>query len=235
MSLRVRFMSAALAAIIAASLAAAPPKLTIPSEVRPSGQYAVMVPETDAVSVLYIGLDGIDPIPPQLLNDKRTFALDCYGKTPGAYRFVAVGAGKDGEQVRTDFILVVPGKAPTPEPPKDPPVKDPPKDPPTNPAPKVKLFFLVIRDAAPAPPEFTRIMDLKGWKDLRAAGHSVLDVSEAEALAKYQVKLTNWNRAPVVVVLRNKADRTGSEVVKQPVPLPTTDEGIAALAKEVAQ
>lgn len=96
---------------------AEPPSIEIPPEVRPSGQYATLIPKTDAVTIIYVGLDGIDSVPSQFLSDKRAFLLDCYGKPKGRYRFVAVGAGKTGEQTRVDFVVVVDNAPPSPVPP----------------------------------------------------------------------------------------------------------------------
>jgi hypothetical protein len=98
------------------SLLGAPPRLVIPPEVKPSGQYAQLVPDTDAVSITYVGLDRVDPIPSAVLKDARLFLLDTRGLPEGRYRFVAVGAGKDGEQTRADFAVLV-GDNPPPVPP----------------------------------------------------------------------------------------------------------------------
>lgn len=103
-----------------------PPKLTVPAEVKPTGQYCEMVPQTDAVSVTYVGLDGVEPIPSHWLNDRRAFRLDARGLAKGRYRFAAIAAGQKGEQSRADFALVIgdapgpapgPGPGPGPEPP----------------------------------------------------------------------------------------------------------------------
>jgi hypothetical protein len=105
----------------------APPTLKIPPEIKPAGQYAMLAPDTDAVSVLYVGLTGVDPIPSAVLKDGRLFLLDTRGLAKGRYRFAAVGAGKDGEQTRTDFVVVVGESPPGPTPP-DPtpgPIDDP--------------------------------------------------------------------------------------------------------------
>lgn len=91
-----------------------PPALEIPSEVRPAGQYCTLVPKTDAVSVSYVGLSGLDPVPSSLLKDARTFLLDTRGLAVGRYRFAAVGASKTGEQARADFDVVIGTPPPTP-------------------------------------------------------------------------------------------------------------------------
>src|SRR5229473_610438 len=103
-----------------------PPSLDIPDEVKPAGQFIIFTPKTDAVSVTYIGLDSLEPLPPAILKDGRMFALDCYGKPVGRYRFAAVAAGKTGEQTRKDFVAVI-GTGPLPPNPPNPP--NPPADP----------------------------------------------------------------------------------------------------------
>lgn len=157
-------------------LFATPPKLEFPNEVRPDGQYAVIVPTTDAVSVIYIGLDGVEPIPPQFLSDKRSFLLDCFGKQPGLYRFVAVGASSSGEQARKSFTLVIPAQN-TPEPPKNPPTKppvDPPKDPPQNPPakppvnPSVKVWVVIAVPEGPVDPALAKKLKGDAWVALDA-------------------------------------------------------------------
>lgn len=119
---------AALFAIAAGLAAAAPPALDVPAEVRPVGGYARLTPKTDAVSVVYVALDAADPFPSEELKDGRRFLLPVHGLKEGRYRFVAVAAGKGGEQARAEFVVVVgtapappgptpPGPAPTPDPP----------------------------------------------------------------------------------------------------------------------
>lgn len=105
------------AALVTAGMAvAAPPQLEIPAEVSPDGQYVRFVPKTDAVSVVYVPLDGVEPFPAEFLKDQRAFVLDRASLAPNkAYRFVAVAAGKGGEQSRKEF-RVVNGTPPTPVP-----------------------------------------------------------------------------------------------------------------------
>jgi hypothetical protein len=105
----------------------APPTLKIPPEIKPAGQYAMLAPDTDAVAVTYVGLDRVDPIPSAVLKDGRLFLLDTRGLARGRYRFAAVGAGKDGEQTRVDFVVNIGDAPPGPTPP-DPtpgPIDDP--------------------------------------------------------------------------------------------------------------
>src|SRR5262245_13373186 len=100
---------------------AEPPKLKI--EVPPpSGQYLSFTPDTDAKSIVYVGLDGVDPFPTSELKDPRRFLLSTRGLAEGKYRFAAIAASATGEQTRVDFVVVIgPGSDPNipPPPPKD--------------------------------------------------------------------------------------------------------------------
>lgn len=110
-------------------LLAQPPKVKIDNEVRPNGQYVRFTPDTDAVSVTYIGLDGVDAFPNEELKDSRRFLLDIRGLEQNrSYRFAAVASSKTGEQTRVDFLVVIgiPQPLPTPPGPKPPPSPTPP-------------------------------------------------------------------------------------------------------------
>ena len=103
--------------LFSTSLYAVPPQLEIPNEVKPVDGYVTVLPKTDAVSVLYISLDGLSPFPSALLKDARYLVVPTKGEKSGRYRFVAVGASKEGEQVRVDFVVVVGNQPLPPEPP----------------------------------------------------------------------------------------------------------------------
>jgi hypothetical protein len=122
--MRIAFLSLAL---LAASAFAAPPPIDIPAEIRPAGQYITLTPATTAVALDYVGLDGLEPLPPSLLKDVRMFVLDTRGLAKGRYRFIAVGASGTGELARAAFAVVIgdapppgPGPGPVPPPPDDP-------------------------------------------------------------------------------------------------------------------
>lgn len=215
-----RRLYATLVLVLAAAPAAwaVPPKLKIPDEVKPSGQYVQVVPETDAVSVVYVGLSGLEPIPPVFLADKTAFLMDTYGKPAGRYRFVAVAASKTGEQVRQDFVVVI-GTATVP------PV-EPPVDPPTRPT--TGLYFLIVRPDGPADPAFTKAMQLPEWKTLAEKGHQFKDKTVAEA-AKIGWKVAT--ASPVVLVLATTPDGKNHRLVRGPLPLPTTGADVLKLAE----
>lgn len=213
-----------LALLLAASVTlAAPPKLDLPAEVRPAGDYARFTPETDAASVVYVGLSGVDAFPSEELRDPRRFLLPVRGLPAGRYRFAAVAAGKTGEQVRADFAVVVGPGTPT-DPPTDPPV-DPPVPPPAV------FYFAVVRPDGPADPAFTAVMADPGWAVLRAAGHSVKDFTLTDARTRLKMTVPAGTPLPAVVTLRVAGGR--SVEVRQAVPLPTTTDGIRRLPEGV--
>lgn len=123
-----------------------PPKLDIPAEVKPSGQYAQFVPVTDAKSIIYVGLSGVDAVPSTLLRDPRTFLLDTRGMTAGKYRFSAVGSSKDGDQARVDFVVVIGNVPPGPDP--KPPGPDPGPSPDTPPIPVEGFHVMFVHETA---------------------------------------------------------------------------------------
>ncbi len=130
--------------VLSCALLAAPPAIDIPEEVKPAGQYVNLLPKTDATSVLYIGMSGIDPVPSAVLKDSRTFLLDTRGLQAGRYRFVAVAAGKDGEQVRKDFTVIVGEVPPVPPGPVPPGPTPPGPAPGPSPFPGDGLRVLII-------------------------------------------------------------------------------------------
>lgn len=197
--------SLAILLFVATSLAADPPKLTVPAEVTPAGEYARFTPQTDCVSVTYIGLSGVDAFPSEELRDSRRFLLPTRGLAAGRYRFAAVGASKDGEQVRADFVVVV-GSVPD----------KPPDKPPTT----GKLYFLIVRPDGPTSPEFARYMSQPGWTDLHGMGYSYKDATLTEARA-LNVTIPEGTPLPCVVTLRIDGDK--ATVARGPITIPAPD------------
>jgi len=230
--------------LFAAVAVAAPPTLEIPAEVRPAGEYVTIRPKTDAVSITYVGLSGVDAFPGDLLKDPRHFVLPIRGLKDGAYRFAAVASSATGEQARVDFVVPigqspppvtdppttpVPTPTPTPTPPTTPAPNPPPVDPPTTPAPVPAVYyFLAIRADGPADPAFTRAMALPAWDQLRFIGHQVKDKTVSEAKAIGYV-LPAGAPLPAVVTLQVSADGKRSTVVRHAIAMPTTDEAILKL------
>jgi len=213
--------------LLSATAFAEPPKVDIPPEVRPSGQYVMLSPRTEAVTITYVGLSGIEPIPSAVLKDPRTFLLDTRGMAEGRYKFVAIASLKD-EHTRVDFEVLV-GNNP-------PPVVQPG---PVNPQPPVSpmagMRVLTIWESdTPLPKEYNdslnskEVLDylaqkcLKGpdgktperrtfdedvslsqlpkpWQDLRAALPAQLPMSED---GKYQVPHTAIGDPSGVVVVK---------------------------------
>lgn len=122
------------------SAVAEPPKLDVPAEVKPVGDYAVFVPKGEAKAVTYVGLSGVDPVPSLMLRDPRTFVLAVRGLPAGRYKFRAVGSLND-EHAVADFEVLV-GNAPPPVPPN--PGPTPPNPPGPTPPPDGPLGLVRI-------------------------------------------------------------------------------------------
>jgi len=106
---------------------AAPPQIEIQPEQKPVDGWVRVVPKTDAVSVVYISLDGLSPFPSEELKDVRRLIVPVHNAKAGKYRFVAVAASKEGDQVRVDFVVTVGTQPPAPPPPQPPQPPQPPK------------------------------------------------------------------------------------------------------------
>lgn len=204
---------------------AAPPKLDLPAEVKGEpGAFVVIPAKTEGKNVEWKVIDpGLNLFPVELLKDTKTAVVS--GARPGRYRVIAATAGGDEVSPFAETVVVLgnPPKTPT-----DPPV-DPPTDPPVQPA---VYYFLIVRPDGPASPGFTEIMQSPAWTTLRTAGHSFKPktVTEAAALG---VVLPPGTIIPCVVTLKVSEDGKRSTIVRGPIPLPTTADGIAKLPEGV--
>jgi hypothetical protein len=219
-------LSAAVFLCCAGLAGGAPPTLDFPPENRPVNGYVVVEPKTDAVSITYVALDGVYAFPSKLLSDQRTFALPASGLKDGTYRWMAVAAGKGGEQTSKLLVVTIGQGGPVVI---DPPKKDDPVVPPPTPA--DKFYFLVVRADGPASAEFTKAMTLPAWQQLRAAGHKVAQVTATQAADPSIGAVVPPAQLPAVVTLVVSADKKESRVVRPAVPLPATDAGVLKLAE----
>lgn len=212
--------------LFATAAISAPPKLVIPAEIQAKpGKWVTVSPDTEAKTITYVSLDGLDPFPSSELIEKRKMIV--FPTEEKRYRFIAVGS-KDDEHTTVEFVLVVgtPPAKPVPTPtPTDP-------NPPVTPVPTGGLYFLVVRPDGPASPEFTKTMGLPAWEELRKAGHLFKDKTLAEAV-KLGISIPDGTHLPAVVTLRESADGKTSKIVRGPIPLPTTTAGILDLPKGV--
>ena len=98
--------TAVLAAVLLLGTAfAAPPTLTIPSDLKPVSGYVRFTPQTDAKAVIYLSLDEAYPFPSDELKDVRRFILPVVGLKDGPYRFLAIGSLND-EMTVVPFTVV---------------------------------------------------------------------------------------------------------------------------------
>ena len=157
-------LCAVLLAVSASLAPAAPPNLKLPDVIPAKEQYVRFTPDTDAKSVFYIGLSGVEAFPSDELKDGRRFLLDTRGLPQGKYQFAAVAASATGEQVRANFTVEV-GPVPGPG---VPPVIPPPA---TEELEKVRADYKALIEAVKAIPADAALRT--------AAGTAYLDLAKA--------------------------------------------------------
>jgi hypothetical protein len=233
MNMRGVYRGAILAVLLATATAfAAPPDLEIPAEVTPVQGYARVAPKTNAVSVVYVALDGLYPFPSDELKDARRFVLPTNGVKAGRYRFVAVGASKTGEQATKEFAVVV-GTPPQPPDPPTPPDPPQPPDPPT-PAPEGFRVIFVYESSAPMTAAQQAVMfgaKTREYLDSKSKGYRRFDKDVDAANEKDADMRALWLAAKgkvtsvpcVIIAVGGKADI---------LPLPASeDEAVKTFAK----
>lgn len=223
--MRLRYVSI-LAVLLASPLTAAPPTFDPPAQIPTVSGVAVWMPPADCVSVKYIGLDGEEEFPLELIGGSRTgFAFITRGLPAGkVYRFTGVASSATGEQIEKTFAVTIPGDV-------IPPPKKPP-DPVDPPPPTKGLFFVVVRPDGPADPTFTKAMGFPAWSAHRLAGNNCKDYTATEAKERLKIN-TAGVTLPAVYVLQGNADGKTSKIVRGPVDLPGTDAGVAKLAEGI--
>jgi hypothetical protein len=205
-------LSTAVLAVFASASLAAPPSFNPPDQIPIVSGVAVYMPPADCVSVKYIGLDGEEEFPLDLIGGSKTgFAFIARGLPAGkTYRFVGVASSATGEQVEKLFTVVIPDGVVVP-PPKKPPVVDPPAPPPAG------LFFMIVREDGGASPAFTKIMENPAWETIRAKGHVFKDYPLKEARDRFNATIPPGGPLPMVITLR--VDGKVSRVVRPAIPL----------------
>lgn len=98
--------------------------------------------------------------------------------------------------------------------------------PPTKPT---KGYFLIVRPDGPASAEFVRIFSDPAWTELKAAGHTVKEMTLTESINTY--KPPAGTAVPYVVTLGIVDGK--AKVVAGPVILPTDSAGIRKLAEGI--
>jgi hypothetical protein len=231
--MRVRFLTSLLLACVTTALAlAVPPQLEIPAEVKATGFYVRFTPKTDADSVIYVGLDGIEPFPSDELRDPRRFLMPVMGLKAGRYKFAAVGA-KGGEQTRVDFVVVI-GDVPPIIPPVIPPV--------IPPAAKGKVFVVVLQDRLTATPNSRDVLASAAFRSYLTTNGYELDLIDTgsptgstraapfrKIASAAPFNLTGTD--PVVILV--DAGSTPPGLVLSATKLPDTDAALVSFIKTV--
>lgn len=157
-------------------------------------------------------------------DDPETLVFQVRPRKPGKYQ---VAYWTVGEATGAAFILEA--KSPAAPQPPPPPTKEPDAKPdPKAPVPTGSLYFMLIRGEGPADPAFTRAISDPAWATLKAKGHQVKDF-DVKGAARLGLSLPAGTRLPCVVVLRTNGQ--ASEVVRGPMPIPATSQGILELEK----
>lgn len=186
--------------------------------VKPGGFADITAPVPTGASVLW----RITPTPIQKAEGLPAGRLIFSGEPGTTYNASAVVIDFEKKTVEeVEYSVPFPGELIPPPKKKDPP-------PPPPPPMADRLYFLIVRPNGPASPAFTQTMSDPAWTALTAAGHTYKDKTLTEAAA-LRVVLPPGTVLPVVVTLRVSADGTNSELVRGPIPLPTTAEAIRLL------
>lgn len=131
---------------------------------------------------------------------------------------IPIGVKTEGEiERRTVDVKAGDGAQPPPVDPVDPPTKP------------TKGYFLIVRPDGPASAEFVRIFSDPAWSELKAAGHTVKEMTLSESIATY--KPPAGTAVPYCVTLGVVDGK--SKVVAGPVNLPTDSAGIRKLAEGI--
>lgn len=163
--------------VLAAGAWAEPPRLEIPGELKAAGEYVTLIPNTDAVSVVYVGLSNVQPFPSEFLKDPRAFVLPTRGLPAGRYKFMAVGASKTGEQATQPFVVVLGDPPPEPVPPTPiPPTPNPPEPKPPEPKPP---------SPAPIPGEGLKMLIVYNDAQLKTLPQGQIDILQSVAVRQY--------------------------------------------------
>lgn len=200
---------------------AAPPVVTVPSEVKGEvGAFvAVRASVSDAKVIEFVSLTaGLNVFPADLLADKTATVVT--SAKAGRFTLLCYSGNADGPS-KPATVTVVIGDA------SGPIVTPPPKEPPGT-TPTDIFYFAVVRPNGAASKEMEAIMALPAWDELRKAGHSVraFTVDELPAL-----KLDVPSTVPMVLLLKQNSDKATWTDTKNNKALPTTNEAIRSLLK----
>lgn len=206
-----RFLCALLAVALASPALAAPPSFDPPATIPVTSGFAIYKPPADCVSVVYVGLDGEEEFPLELVGGSKTaFCFLTRGLPAGkVYRFTGVAASATGEQVERLFAVRIPDGS-------NPPPVDPPK-PPDPPVPTGGYYFMVVRSDGPASTGFLKMMADPAWDQIRAKGHKVKDFTLSDA-TRLGVKFPTGTMLPVVATLKEGKETSTLVRPVQPVP-----------------
>jgi len=158
-------------------------------------------------------------------------AVSVFGQVDGQVLLIADGV-IDDQIVTLLSVRVKVGQGSKPPPPIDkPPPDKPPVDKPPVDEPTGALFFAIIRPNGAITSDLEKVLANPEWDAHRKAGRQVKSYT-VEEIAKW-FELPNGTKLPAVLTLRISADGKKSQVVRDPIDLPTTSDGIRKLQEGV--
>lgn len=164
---------------------------------------------------------GDDRAKEHVVPDGAKSPVQVWGVAKG--RVLLQADGVKGKDIVTLFkVTIEVGGPQSPQPP--PGGGDPPGggEPPTKP---VKAHFLTVRPDGPATADFVLAFSNQAWAELKAAGHTVKELTLTESQKYYRPP--SGTPIPYTVTL----DAANSKVLAGPVPMPTDSTGIRKLAE----
>jgi len=208
-------------------ISAAPPKLTIPTEIFvKAGKWAQVLPDTECKKITYVSHDGLDPYPAEeQVNKLKMIVFPTEDNK--RYKFTAVGSLND-EHVVAEFWLVV-GKPKEDGDTKPVPVEPPPVKP--EPTPSDKSFFVIARMDGPIDPGLANALLMPGWEELKRLGHGVKSYPFKDLPQDCKDQIVTGTTMPCVFKLAMNKDGKGRAKAGKPIDFPKDNDAVLALTK----
>ena len=204
-------ISACVIVFICGTLLAAPPTVDIPANTKASGQYVIITPKTDAKGISYVGMSGVDPIPNILLQDKRVFVFDTYGKPEGTYKFKGIASLND-EHTPFDFTVTI-GKNGNIDP--LPPNPNPKPDPKPDPIPdgeKTSNAFVAVIEGGTRTIEIGKMLNDPYWSTIGPKHEYAFYLkTEQAAIERKYTQIADTVGYPAVIIM----DKNTGKVLKK--------------------
>lgn len=193
---------------------ATPPKLIVPPQTAKTCSPVFVVPDTDAIQLVWDAPEEIEFIPTGKLANKLELGFFC--RKAGEYTITVVGSSKEGEMTLKKFkVTFIAGTDPAPPTPQPTP---PPEPAPIATGPLFVYFVENTLDAAKIKAQlFASGQPLRTWQD--AGKHKVTAMpinTDDPSLARFAQSAKDWmakgNKLPYLIVLRLSGPNTADKV-----------------------